>query len=141
VKEDAMPNYGMKLAWSPEDEVYVASCPELGDLSAHGAAPAEAAAELSIAMELAIATYKEEGWALPEPQKVRTHSGQFRVRLPGSLHTWLAETAESEGVSLNTFVVAKLSEARGVPIHTRSDPSPQQPSLRAAPMVRAAGRE
>ena len=135
-----MLNYGMRLAWSPEDQIYVASCPELDDLSAHGTSPAEAAAELSRAIELAIETFEEEGWALPEPRTVRTHSGQFRVRLPGSLHAWLAETAEGEGVSLNTFVVAKLSEARGVPVHPRSGPSPQQASLRAAPMVRAADR-
>ena len=141
VKEFTMPNYGMRLAWSPEDQVYVASCPELGDLSAHGPAPADAAAELSKAMDLAIETFEEEDRPLPEPRTVRTHSGQFRVRLPGSLHAWLAGTAEAEGVSLNTFVVAKLSEARGVPVHPRGGPSPQQPSLRAAPMVRAAGRE
>ena len=56
----------------------------------------------------------EEGWELPEPRTIRRYSGQFRVRLPESLHGWLVEAAEAEGVSLNTFVVAKLSEARGV---------------------------
>ena len=135
-----MPNYGMRLAWSPEDQVYVASCPELGDLSAHGPAPAEAAAELGKAIELAIETFEEEGWALPEPRTVRTHSGQFRVRLPGSLHAWLAETAESEGVSLNTFVVAKLSEARGIHGPARGGFGPQPPSLRTPARVRAADR-
>jgi predicted RNase H-like HicB family nuclease len=109
-----MPNYSMRLAWSPEDGVYVASCPELGDLSAHGVTPTEAATELSMALELAIGTYGEEGWELPEPQTIRRYSGQFRVRLPESLHGWLVEAAEAEGASLNTFVVAKLSEARGV---------------------------
>ena len=44
-----MPHYGMRLAWSSEDQVYVASCPELGDLSAHGAAPVEAAAPVAAA--------------------------------------------------------------------------------------------
>jgi len=24
-----MPNYSMRVEWSPEDEVYLASCPEL----------------------------------------------------------------------------------------------------------------
>ena len=133
-----MPNYGMRLAWSPEDQVYVASCPELGDLTAHGPTPADAAAELSKAMELAIEAFEEEGWALPEPRTVRTHSGQFRVRLPWSLHAWLGETAEAEGVSLNTFVVAKLSEARGVIGPARSGSGPQPPSLRTTARVRAA---
>jgi len=109
-----LPNYSMRLAWSPEDEVYVAFCPELGDLSAHGATPMEAATELSMAMELAVGTYGKEGWELPQPRTIRRYSGQFRVRLPESLHGWLAAAAEAEGVSLNTFVVSKLSEARGV---------------------------
>jgi predicted HicB family RNase H-like nuclease len=135
-----MPHYGMRLAWSPEDQVYVASCPELGDLSSHGASPTEAAAELSKAMELAVETFEEEGWALPEPRTVRTYSGQFRVRLPGSLHAWLAETAEAEGVSLNTFVVAKLSEARGVIGPAKSGFGLHPPSLRASARVRAADR-
>lgn len=108
-----MANYSMRLVWSPEDEVYVASCPELGDLSAHGATPGEAASELTMAVGLAMETYDDEGWALPEPRTARKYSGQFRVRLPESLHAWLANTAEAEGVSLNTLVVAKLSEARG----------------------------
>jgi predicted HicB family RNase H-like nuclease len=49
---------------------------------------------------------------LPEPE-VRSsreeYSGKFVVRVPKSLHAALAAEAESEGVSLNQLVVAKLS--------------------------------
>ena len=119
-----MPNYSMRVEWSPEDEVYLASCPELGNLSAHGATPQEAVVELSEAVQLAIETFEEEGWKLPEVRAARRYSGQFRVRLPESLHAWLADTADREGVSLNTFVVAKLSEVRGrlSPAWSTSDP-------------------
>ena len=55
----------------PEDEIYVASCPELGSLSAHGADPHEAVKELSEALRLAITTYDEEGWELPEARELR----------------------------------------------------------------------
>jgi predicted RNase H-like HicB family nuclease len=115
-----MTKYSMRVAWSPEDEVFVASCPELGDISAHGMTPPEATAELSEAIRLALDAYDEEDWPQPEPRTVRTHSGQFRVRLPRSLHTWLAGEAEEEGVSLNTFVIAMLSEARGVSNRART---------------------
>ena len=108
-----MANYSMRLVWDPEDEVYIAFCPELGDLSAHGTTPREAAGQLTMAMGLAMETYGQEGWALPEPRTARKYSGQFRVRLPESLHAWLADVAETEGVSLNTLLIAKLSEARG----------------------------
>jgi len=103
----------MRVAWSPEDGVYVASCPEMENLAAHGDDPGEAVSELSKGLQLAIATYEEEGWELPEARTTRRYSGQFRVRLPESLHAWLADESDREGVSLNTFVVAKLSESRG----------------------------
>ena len=114
-----MIEYSMRVEWSPEDEVYVASCTEMGGLSAHGDEPREAVHELSEALESASAVYEEEGWPLPEARTARGYSGQFRVRIPKSLHQWLVEAAEWEGVSLNTMVVAKLSEAMGSVVETR----------------------
>jgi len=129
-----MAKYSMRVAWSPEDEVFVASSPELGGLSAHGVTPPEATAELSEAIDLALGTYEKEGWEVPEPQTVRTYSGQLRVRLPESLHAWLAGAAEAEGVSLNTFLVAKLSEVRGRSGRGRArSPLPSQSSRRGSP--------
>jgi hypothetical protein len=49
---------------------------------------------------------------LPEPPvgpQRREYSGKFNVRIPKSLHAALASEAESEGVSLNQLVVAKLA--------------------------------
>jgi hypothetical protein len=40
-------------------------------------------------------------------------SGKFVARVPRSLHTRLAARAEQEGVSMNTLVVAMLSEGVG----------------------------
>ncbi len=50
--------------------------------------------------------------SLPEPRvgpQWREYSGKFNVRIPKSLHAALASEAESEGVSLNQLVVAKLA--------------------------------
>ena len=49
---------------------------------------------------------------LPEPEvgpQRREYSGKFNVRVPKSLHAALATEAETEGVSLNQLVVAKLA--------------------------------
>lgn len=105
--------YGADVRWSPEDEAFVAVCPELGGLSALGPTPHAAVEELETVVQLAVTTYGEEGWPLPDPRVAVTYSGQFRVRLPRSLHAWLVREAEREGVSLNSFVMARLSEARG----------------------------
>jgi predicted RNase H-like HicB family nuclease len=62
------------------------------------------------ARSLWIQTAYELGRAIPEPSvEQEEYSGQFRVRLPRSLHRALAEGAASEGVSLNQYVLHLLS--------------------------------
>jgi predicted HicB family RNase H-like nuclease len=82
-------------------------------LLAHGDTPEEAIREAGIALEGVIEVHKESGLPLPEPQLRQEYSGQFRLRLPRSLHRRLAEIAQQEGTSLNGFVVAALAEKAG----------------------------
>ncbi|HSM61476.1 MAG TPA: toxin-antitoxin system HicB family antitoxin [Longimicrobiales bacterium] len=105
--------YSVDACWSDEDQAFVAVCPELGGLSALGATRQEAVVALEEVVEMALEAVAAEGKPLPVPRVRPAYSGQFRVRLPRSLHAWLAEEAAREGVSLNTFVVTRLSEARG----------------------------
>lgn len=101
--------YSIHLAWSDEDECYVATIPELPGLSALGDTPEEAVIEAKIAAEGFIAVLKEDGEKVPDPQKTKRYSGQTRLRLPLSLHERLAKEAEREGVSLNSYMVYLLS--------------------------------
>ena len=103
--------YTYRLFWHEPDASYVAVSSEFRGLSGVGRNPEDALKELREAMELAIETFKDEGVALPKPLSESTYSGQFRVRLPRSLHQSLAEQAERESVSLNTLVVSFLSES------------------------------
>src|SRR5215468_5537300 len=98
--------YSFQVAWSNEDKVYFASCHEFPGLLAHGDTPEDAIKEAGIALEGVIEVYKESDLRLPEPQTRQEYSGQFRVRLPKSLHRRAALMAEREGVSLNAFTVA-----------------------------------
>jgi antitoxin HicB len=112
--------YSMQVKWSEPDGMFVATCPEFGGISALGESYEDAVRELQVAINLAIATYRENGRALPEPRTPETHSGQFRLRLPRSLHAALANRAEDEGVSLNTLVISILSESQGFVIGSDS---------------------
>jgi antitoxin HicB len=105
--------YSFQVAWSDEDKTYFASCPEFPGLLAHGDTPEEAIKEAGIALEGVIEIYKESDLQLPAPQTRQEYSGQFRVRLPKSLHRQAAQMAEMEGSSLNTFVVAAIAEKVG----------------------------
>jgi predicted HicB family RNase H-like nuclease len=67
--------------------------------------------ELSESMKESLEGYLsvklEHGDPIPEPQE--SFSGKFLVRVPKSLHQMLALKAEQEGVSLNQYVLYKLS--------------------------------
>ncbi|MBD3237384.1 MAG: toxin-antitoxin system HicB family antitoxin [Candidatus Eisenbacteria bacterium] len=108
-----MSHYSITVAWSEEDEMHVAVCPALGGLSALGSTARKAVAELEKTIALALETYEADGWPIPEPDPIPEYSGQFRVRLPRSLHAWLAHEARRQGVSLNGLVTSMLSRAMG----------------------------
>ncbi len=64
---------------------------------------------LKEAMEGWIETKIENGYDVPIPMPAESYSGKFNVRIPKSLHQKLSIEAEKEGVSLNQYVVYKLS--------------------------------
>ncbi len=109
----SIPNYGYRVAWSNEDGAYVATCAELEGLSGLGETAHEALAELHVAVELAIEDFTDSGTAIPEPIPAASHSGQFRLRLPKSVHARLAARADSEGVSLNALIVSYVAMGLG----------------------------
>lgn len=108
-----MNKYGLNIIWSDEDQAYIATCPEFPGLSAFGESVEDAIAEAKLALELFEETYEQEGLPLPEPQLLQGYSGQFRLRLPQSLHFQMARMAEQEGVSLNQFIVMVLASRAG----------------------------
>ena len=61
------------------------------------------------------AAYSPPEMASPASQGEQrsSHSGRLLIRMPQSLHDELAETAEREGVSLNTFITGVLASAMG----------------------------
>lgn len=106
---DELRHYRKSVAWSDEDESFVATCAEFPGLSGIGESEAEALTELGTVLGAVAELYAEEGRSLPEPKTPLGYSGQFRLRLPKSLHAQLAEAAASEGVSLNTMIVTLLA--------------------------------
>lgn len=108
-----MKNYSYSVFWNEGDGGYIGTCLEFPEQSAFGETPEEALAELKIALQLAIEVCEAEGIPVPEPRVQLGYSGQFRTRLPKSLHAKLVEQAEIEGVSLNQLITTYLSEALG----------------------------
>jgi len=55
----------------------------------------------------------ESGYEIPEPNKLENYSGQFKLRLPKSLHKELAERSKQEGISMNQYCLYLLSKNTG----------------------------
>ena len=51
----------------------------------------------------------EEGIDIYEPDSLDDYSGQFKLRIPKSLHRMLAEHSQREGISMNQYCVYLLS--------------------------------
>lgn len=105
-----MAGYSQYVAWSSEDSQFVAVSPEFGHLIALGDTEEAAVTGLKTAIELVLGSMSEVGESPPGRIEYASHSGQFRVRLPRSLHAQLAMRATIEGVSLNTLVCTLLSD-------------------------------
>src|SRR5689334_15187290 len=105
--------YGIRVLWSEEDGAFIATCPDFEGLSAFGDSKAEALEEMETVLRMEVEAYEAEGRTLPAPRLFPQYSGQFRLRLPSSLHARLVEQAEAEGVSLNTLVTSYLAERSG----------------------------
>lgn len=92
---------------------YLAEFPDLPGCVATGKTVEEALHEAEDAMQSWLSTAKEFGDEIPEPTLAANFSGQWRIRLPKSLHAALALQAKSEGVSLNTLAATLLAKCMG----------------------------
>lgn len=108
-----MYKYSVDITWSEEDKGFVATSSEFPTISAFGETDEEALAEFKTVLEGAIEVYKEEGWSLPDPVVFPEYSGQFRLRVPKSLHAAIASQAKRDGVSLNSWISTVLAERVG----------------------------
>lgn len=104
---------------------YLAEFPDLPGCMADGETIEAALHEAEDAMKSWIATAKKHGENIPEPTLAANFSGQWRVRLPKSLHAALVLRAKQEGVSLNTLTAVLLARAMGQDLKStpHGDPS------------------
>ena len=93
---------------------YVAEIKDLPGCFTQGETLEEIFENMKEARQLWIECAYEDGQDIPEPRTEEEYSGKFFIRAPKSLHRKLDQMADREGVSLNQFLVATLSQAVGV---------------------------
>jgi len=92
---------------------YLIEYPDIPGVMSDGESPEEAIVNGRDALKCALLSLKELGEPIPSPGAFTSASGQWRQRVPKSLHARLAERARLEGVSLNTLVTAMIAEGLG----------------------------
>lgn len=102
--------YRMEVVKDPDEGGYVVSFPDLPGCLTCGETIERAVENAQDAKKVWLEAALEEGIAIPEPDSLDDYSGQFKLRLPRSLHRSLAEHSQREGISMNQYCVYLLAK-------------------------------
>lgn len=103
-------NYRMEIIEDREEGGYVVSYPELPGCLTCGETIESAVANAIDAKKAWLEAALEEGIEIHEPDSLDEYSGQFKLRIPRSLHRSLVEHSKKEGISMNQYCVYLLSK-------------------------------
>ena len=109
--ETVLPRFEMRPLSEEEGGGYLIEFPDFPGCLADGETPEAAMNEGIDALQSYMNTLRELGRPIPASGEV--YGGQWRQRVPKSLHAALARRAEREGVSLNMLVTTILAEGLG----------------------------
>ena len=102
--------YKLEIVPDSTEGGYVASYPDLRGCITVGDTLASVAANAEDAKREWIQAAMEEGIEIPEPLSEAEYSGQFKLRIPKSLHRALAQHSKEEGISMNQYCLYLLTK-------------------------------
>ncbi len=101
--------YRLEIIPDTSEGGYEASYPELRGCLTTGKTLAAAAANAEDAKRAWLTAAMEEGYPIPDPENNEEYSGQFKLRIPKSLHRQLAQQSRREGISMNQYCLYLLT--------------------------------
>lgn len=102
--------YKLEIIPDMDEGGYVASYPDLPGCLTIGDTMQEVIKNAEDAKTAWLEAAIEDGIAINEPQSAEKYSGQFKLRLPKSLHKSLAEHSKQEGISMNQYCLYLLAK-------------------------------
>ncbi len=102
--------YRMEIIPDTAEGGFTVSCPELPGCITTGATIDEALENLQQAKKDWFEAALADGVKINDPIDQDSYSGQFKLRLPKSLHKQLADQARIEGISMNQYCVYLLAK-------------------------------
>ena len=103
-------SYRMEIVEDKDEGGFVVSYPDLPGCITCGEKIERAVSNALDAKRAWLEAALEDGIEIYEPDSLEDYSGQFKLRLPRSLHRALAEHSRREGVSMNQYCVYLLSK-------------------------------
>ena len=102
--------YRLNIVPDTEEEGYIASYPELPGCVTCAETIEEAVSLALDAKNSWLTVAYNNGDDIPEPDSLNKYSGQFKLRIPRTLHRDLAIRAREEGVSMNQYCATVLAK-------------------------------
>lgn len=102
--------YRMEIVEDKDEGGFIVTYPDLPGCISCGETIESAVANAIDAKEVWFEAAIEEGIEINEPDSLDDYSGQFKLRIPKSLHKSLAEHSQREGISMNQYCVYLLSK-------------------------------
>lgn len=102
--------YKMEIIPDTDEGGFVVSFPELPGCLSMGETMDEAIANAMDAKKEWLHANLEEGNEIPLPDSINNYSGQFKLRIPKSLHKSLADHSKAEGISMNQYCLYLLTK-------------------------------
>jgi predicted RNase H-like HicB family nuclease len=104
-------SYKIEVIKNEEGEGYTLYCPELHGCITSADTIEEGVVMIEDAKKCWFEACIEDNIQIPLPGNLESYSGQFKLRIPKSLHKILAEKSRSEGISMNQYCLFLLSRA------------------------------
>ena len=101
--------YKLEIVPDVKEGGYVARYPELPGCISVGSTLEETVNHVLDAKKEWLIAALEEGVVINEPAAHDSYSGQFKLRIPKSLHRSLAEHSKAEGISMNQYCLYLLT--------------------------------
>ena len=105
-------HYSYRVMWSADDEEFVATCVESPSLSWLASTQSKALKGIDALVAEVVADLAASREEIPTPIADRRFSGKFNVRVGERLHRELTVQATEAGLSLNQYLVSRLSGAQ-----------------------------
>ena len=100
----------MEVVEDKEEGGFVVSFPDLPGCITCGETIEIAIVNAMDAKKVWLEAALEEGIEIHEPNSLEEYSGQFKLRIPKSLHRSLAEHSKKEGISMNQYCLYLLTK-------------------------------